>query len=71
MNLTQMENTNLSITVEMQTRLRLAEVLINETDNFDAAEDLLSKGVMNSFNSETDRRSYEYQRFLPSLAVEG
>src|ERR1700685_3186073 len=58
-----MESTKLSITVEMQTRLRLAEVLINETDNLDVAEDLLSKGVINSFNSETDYRYYEYQRF--------
>ena len=58
-----MENTKLSITVEMQTRLRLAEVLINETDNLDMAEDLLSKGVTLSFNTVTDPRSYEYQRF--------
>jgi hypothetical protein len=56
MYLTQMENTKLPITVEMQTRLRLAEVLINETDNLDMAEDLLSKGVMHSFNPETDSR---------------
>ena len=41
-----MENPKLSITAEMQTRLRLAEVLINETDNLDMAEDLLSKGVI-------------------------
>jgi Cohesin loading factor len=31
--------------VEMQTRLRLAEVLICETENLEVAEDLLSKGV--------------------------
>ena len=30
----------------MQTRLRLAEILINETENLDVAEDLLSKGVV-------------------------
>jgi len=58
-----MENTKLSISVEMQTRLRLAEVLIHETDNLDMAEDLLSKGVTYSFNSMTDHRYYEYQRF--------
>jgi hypothetical protein len=32
--------------VEMQTRLRLADVLINETENLDMAEDILSKGVL-------------------------
>ena len=41
-----MENTRLSISVEMQTRLRLTEVLISETNNLDMAEDLLSKGVL-------------------------
>jgi len=40
-----MGNIKLSLKVEMQTRLRLAEVLINETENVDLAEDLLSKGV--------------------------
>ena len=29
----------------MQTRLRLAHVLVMETENLDMAEDLLSKGV--------------------------
>lgn len=29
----------------MQVRLRLAEILVDETENLDVAEDLLSKGV--------------------------
>jgi hypothetical protein len=35
----------------MRTRLRLAEILLNETENVDMADDLLSKGV--SFPSLT------------------
>ena len=31
--------------MEMRTRIRLAEILINETENLGLAEDLLSKGV--------------------------
>ena len=40
-----MENNKVPLKVEMQTRLRLAEVLVNETENLDVAEDILSKGV--------------------------
>ena len=41
-----MENNKVPLKIEMQTRLRLAEVLINETENMDLAEDILSKGVV-------------------------
>lgn len=40
-----MDRQKVSIKVEMQTRLRLAHVLVMETENLDMAEDLLSKGV--------------------------
>lgn len=39
-------NNKIPLKIEMQTRLRLAEVLINETENLDLAEDILSKGVV-------------------------
>jgi hypothetical protein len=40
-----MEKNKVTVKVEMRTRLRLAEILVNETENLDMAEDLLSKGV--------------------------
>jgi Cohesin loading factor len=40
-----MENNKAPLKVEMQVRLHLAEILIDETENLDIAEDLLSKGV--------------------------
>ena len=40
-----MESSKVPLKVEMQTLLRLAEVLANETENLDVAEDILSKGV--------------------------
>ena len=40
-----MGSSKVPLKVEMQTRLRLAEVLANETENLDVAEDILSKGV--------------------------
>lgn len=43
--LTKLDKTRLPIKVEMHARLRLAEVLLKETENVDMAEDLLSKGV--------------------------
>ena len=40
-----LDTRRLPIKVEMHARLRLAEVLLKETENVDMAEDLLSKGV--------------------------
>jgi hypothetical protein len=40
-----LEKNKISVKVEMRTRLRLAEILLNETENLDMADDLLSKGV--------------------------
>lgn len=40
-----MENNKVPLKAEMQVRLRLAEILVDETENLDVAEDLLSKGV--------------------------
>jgi Cohesin loading factor len=45
----------ISLKVEMMSRLRLAEVLVSETDNIDFAEDLLSKGVLSIFEMANGR----------------
>jgi len=43
--LKKLDQNMLPIKVEMHTRIKLAEVLLKETDNIAMAEDLLSKGV--------------------------
>jgi len=39
-------HTAVPLKVEMQTRLRIAEILVHETDNLEWAEDLLGKGIL-------------------------
>lgn len=59
-----MDDKKLSLKVEAQTRLRLAEVLVNETENIGLAEDLLSKGVHISDLMRLMTRYYEFQRLF-------
>jgi len=48
----ELDNGSVPVKVEMHARLKLAEVLLKETENVDMAEDVLSKGVNSSYHRD-------------------